>query len=56
MSIVLDDVTCYGNETSLEICRSITSLTSDIKCSHFEDAGVICNGDSRLIFTMHMHS
>ena len=44
MSILLDDVACYGNETSLESCRAITSLTSDIVCSHFEDAGVICNG------------
>lgn len=47
MSILLDDVMCYGNETSMESCRSITSLTSDIECSHLEDAGVICNGEFR---------
>ena len=44
VSILLDDVTCYGNDTLLESCRAITILTSDIECSHFEDAGVICNG------------
>lgn len=54
VSILLDDVTCYGNETSLESCRTMTHLNeSDIECSHLEDAGVICNGDSQLNFAMY---
>ena len=44
LSILLDDITCYGNETSLENCRSINNTGSNINCDHFEDAGVFCNG------------
>lgn len=51
VSILLDDVTCYGSETSLESCRAIMSgLTSDIECSHLEDAGVICNGEVHYVY------
>ena len=48
LKILLDDVTCYGNETSLENCQSIIRRNSDINCSHSEDAGVYCNGEYHL--------
>lgn len=49
LTILLDDVTCFGNETSLENCHSNTNRTSGINCSHFEDAGVFCNGQYQLL-------
>ena len=39
-SIVLDDVQCEGDESSLFSCMA--STTND--CSHSEDAGVVCSG------------
>ena len=38
-SIVMDDVHCHGNESSITACTHIT----DHDCDHSEDAGVICN-------------
>ncbi|XP_075939995.1 scavenger receptor cysteine-rich type 1 protein M130-like [Anarhichas minor] len=43
----LDDVGCFGNETSLLHCRHRTLGTND--CSHGEDAGVVCTAHIRLI-------
>ena len=36
--VLLDDIACFGNESSLLECDSDTSTF----CFHFEDAGVIC--------------
>ncbi|XP_047429618.1 deleted in malignant brain tumors 1 protein-like [Mugil cephalus] len=46
-SIWLDDVNCFGNETSLLRCRH-PSLGEN-NCGHGEDAGVICSASLRLI-------
>ncbi|GLD67207.1 deleted in malignant brain tumors 1 protein-like protein [Lates japonicus] len=45
--IWLDDVRCFGNETSLLHCR-YPSL-GDNNCGHSEDAGVVCSATIRLI-------
>lgn len=43
-SIVLDDVTCHGHETSLLDCQRRDFL--DQNCGHSEDAGVVCSSES----------
>ena len=49
-SILLDNVQCTGNETSIFSC-SHNSIGSH-NCSHSEDAGVVCfEGD---LSTMHL--
>lgn len=44
--IVLDDMECKGNESSLSKCPHAPWGTH--KCKHHEDASVICSGMSRL--------
>uniref|UniRef100_A0A667X2E3 Soluble scavenger receptor cysteine-rich domain-containing protein SSC5D n=1 Tax=Myripristis murdjan TaxID=586833 RepID=A0A667X2E3_9TELE len=45
--IWLDDVECFGNETSLLHCQK--STFGDNNCGHSEDAGVVCSSSLRLI-------
>lgn len=49
--IWLDDLTCYGNESSITDCRH--SGIGVHNCAHFEDASVICEGKCLLIFNIH---
>ena len=42
-AILLDDVGCVGNETSLTECSHVRSSAHD--CSHSEDAGASCTTD-----------
>ena len=45
-SILLDGVTCTGNESTVASCGHLgVSITRD--CVHSDDAGVRCNGDSK---------
>ena len=47
-SIWLDSVTCTGNESTLASCGHLgVGITRS--CSHYEDAGVRCSGDTGLI-------
>jgi len=53
MSILLDDLTCNGTESSLLMCSSSSSnvvvpFLND--CSHDEDAGVVCNSKNSYIY------
>ena len=44
-SILLDDLVCSGNENSLLDCPRVPSAGVGVSdCSHFEDAGVRCEG------------
>ncbi|KAM4522290.1 scavenger receptor cysteine-rich domain-containing protein DMBT1-like [Odontesthes bonariensis] len=45
--ILMDDVNCIGNETSLLHCKR--STMGENNCGHSEDAGVICSANIRLI-------
>ncbi|XP_029984064.1 deleted in malignant brain tumors 1 protein-like [Sphaeramia orbicularis] len=45
--IWLDDVECFGNESSLSHCGRILFGRSD--CGHSEDAGVVCSASIRLV-------
>lgn len=40
-NIFLDDVTCFGNESSILQCE--TNALGDNDCDHSEDVGVICS-------------
>ena len=41
--ILLDNVNCNGRETSIFACNHRTFGEHD--CEHYEDAGVICDGE-----------
>ena len=44
-SIWLDSITCTGNESTLASCGHLgVGITRS--CSHYEDAGVRCSGDT----------
>ena len=43
MAFVLWDVGCTGKEASLADCSYSLTYAA---CSHFEDAGVTCSGDT----------
>lgn len=45
----MDDVQCFGNETSLAACGFAGFGSHD--CDHSEDAGVICHSGSDLLKT-----
>ncbi|XP_029984065.1 deleted in malignant brain tumors 1 protein-like [Sphaeramia orbicularis] len=45
--IWLDDVECFGNESSLSHCGRI--LFGRSNCGHSEDAGVVCSASIRLV-------
>ena len=47
-SILLDNVACNGNETSLISCSYTTPTSSD---SHSEDAGVRCPGQKHFFYS-----
>ena len=42
--ILLDNVNCYGGESSIFDCRQKSFSVHD--CEHHEDAGVVCYGES----------
>ena len=47
-AILLDDVSCSGEESTLQNCSYVQS--SD--CDHSEDAGVICSGNLTIILSI----
>ena len=42
--ILLDDLMCTGEETSLISCRHRGVWENNCATDHSEDAGVVCNG------------
>jgi len=42
-SILFDNVSCYGNESSIYSCNQGSFKAND--CNHHQDAGVICYGN-----------
>ena len=42
--ILLDNVNCVGRESSIFDCRH--RVFSEHDCEHYEDAGVVCYGES----------
>ena len=42
--ILLDNVNCYGGESSIFQCRH--RIFGEHDCHHWEDAGVVCAGES----------
>ena len=51
--ILLDNVNCGGSESSIFVCRHRTFGEHD--CSHKEDAGVVCFGESsRGMYKIHI--
>ncbi|XP_053399313.1 deleted in malignant brain tumors 1 protein-like [Mercenaria mercenaria] len=52
--IVLDDLQCYGDESSIDQCRSSGWMHEN--CGHGEDAGVSCHTTVRLVNGTSMYS
>ena len=48
--IYMDDVRCYGTESSLFSCV----YYSNLDCHHYEDAGVRCGGKFSTVFLSHL--
>ena len=42
--ILLDNLNCYGRESSIFECNH--NIFGEHDCEHYEDAGVICAGES----------
>ena len=46
-NVILNDIICYGTEQNIGEC---TINAGPNTCSHDQDAGVVCNGLSRIEF------
>ena len=46
-SIWLDSVTCTGSESTVASCGHLGVNITTRECSHSEDAGVTCSGESK---------
>ena len=45
--ILLNNLSCLGNESHITACPNHGS--ADLNCTHSEDAGVICEGESAAV-------
>lgn len=52
LPILLDEVNCVGNETSLIECLANPYSLHD--CEHYEDAGVICTLTSTCVIIVYL--
>ena len=50
-SILLDDVQCVGTELFLTNCTH----SSTHNCGHYEDAGVTCDGEFKVLYSKFLH-
>ena len=47
--IWLDNLACTGNEENISSCPNIMQSLGDHNCVHFEDVGVHCQGNAKII-------